>query len=314
VAFAPYAPTGRYGIYDAVGNAPTYGFNIAPLVPRWAATWMQPGYLASLPRSNTMPSFSFGTPLNGSSGGLGQLSAFPSSQAGTDWGNVAAQGLNLLGGWAQQRAIERQQKRQLKAMRIATGQVGGPVVGFNPYMTGQVGGPVVGFNPYMSTNPNLGAAPTATGGQAYAAGSPFTPTTIGGGLSLTAGIGSEAPIVPSLPGWPGAYATQPDPAAGEPGGWVPGIFEQIARGALGYEQGGNVATPVTTSAVACRRPGPPRLVGAVDNASGKAFFYRYVGAPILFRGDLATLKTVKKAVSRFGGLAGCRGGRFRRRR
>jgi hypothetical protein len=279
VAFAPYAPTGRYGIYDAVGNAPTYGFNIAPLVPRWAAT--------------------FGTPLNGSSGGLGQLSAFPSSQAGTDWGNVAAQGLNLLGGWAQQRAIERQQKRQLKAMRIATGQVGGPVVGFNPY---------------MSTNPNLGAAPTATGGQAYAAGSPFTPTTIGGGLSLTAGIGSEAPIVPSLPGWPGAYATQPDPAAGEPGGWVPGIFEQIARGALGYEQGGNVATPVTTSAVACRRPGPPRLVGAVDNASGKAFFYRYVGAPILFRGDLATLKTVKKAVSRFGGLAGCRGGRFRRRR
>jgi hypothetical protein len=57
----------------------------------------------------------------------------------------------------------------------------------------------------------------------------------------------------------------------------------------------------------------PRLVGSVNNATGKAVFYRYVGAPILFRGDLTTLKTVRKAVSKFGGLAGARR-TFRRRR
>ena len=75
-------------------------------------------------------------------------------------------------------------------------------------------------------------------------------------------------------------------------------------------------TPVATGpATACptRKPGPPRLVGAVDNATGRSVFYRYVGRPILFAGDYTTLKTARKAVSRFGG-AGVTGRTFRRRR
>jgi hypothetical protein len=131
-------------------------------------------------------------------------------------------------------------------------------------------------NPFMAVNPRLGSTMSLTG--------------------------------PSLPSR-GVWDFPPLPEIAE------GVFDTIGEGAvsLGEAIFGGGAPVATTTAVATRRTSPPRIVGAIDNASGKSFFYRYVGAPILFRGDLTTLKTAKKAVSKFGGLVRT-GGTFRRKR
>lgn len=128
--------------------------------------------------------------------------------------------------------------------------------------------------------------------------------------SVTPNIGSTASFaqslnLPSTSVWD--LPTLPQAAEG--------VFDTIGESAVSaWDTLFGGAQPVATTAVATRRASPPRIVGAIDNASGKSFFYRYVGAPILFRGDLQTLKTARKAVSKFGGVTrkGC--GPFRRRR
>lgn len=215
-----------------------------------------------------MPSFNFSTGgFNGSgNGGIGSTSSGSSwGGSGGGWQAIASQGLNLLGGWAMNRAA-------VKAQNRASAQM---------------------VNPYLNQNPNLGAAPSQPFFSAPNPNLPTTQTPWGWPLN------NPQPLMPggraSDQGWDTGFGVLDD--------W---LDETTGNG----PRGGNVASPVVIdqNGMPCvvRKPPPPRLIGAVNNATGKSAFYRYVGAPILFRGDLATLKTVKKAVSRFGGLAGAR--------
>lgn len=213
-----------------------------------------------------MPSFNFSSSgFNGGTGGISSLTASPGwGNAATGipggWQGIASQGLNLLGGWAMNRAAVRAQNR-------ATA------------------------NPYLNQNPNLGAAPSSP--FYLTAGSPNLPTTRSPGI-----------------GWPVAGDLPPGPYSPPYSGGGDSMLDEFMNWIAGGNQGGNVSAPtvIDQNGRPCvvRKPPPPRLIGAVNNATGKSAFYRYVGAPILFRGDLATLRTVKKAVSKFGGLAGAR--------
>jgi hypothetical protein len=257
------APVGVYAEEELITGAAVPGFNIAPLIPRWNAAIAAGRW--------PMPSFS-------PSGGLTQL-----SQSG-GWGDVFSAGLGALGQWQANKAVDKQQKRALKLMKLATqGQ---------PNVYGALGGGYqAASSPYMNINPNLGATSTF-------------------GLSL-----GESLPVPTMPGGfplptPSQIPDTYDPSTGRP--YVGPSFWDIWNAISGG--GGGMANPVTAvGAGVARRTSPPRIVGAIDNTTGRSFFYRYVGAPILFRGDLTTLKTAKKAVSKFGGLARATSG-FRRRR
>jgi hypothetical protein len=197
------------------------------------------------------------------------------------WGDVLNTGLSVLGQWAGAKAQRKAQKQQLKMMRQYAQLTGGGGI----VATGMADPRIVygqAANPMASITPSLGSTfnfASLTG--------PSLPTTASRGVW-------DLPSLPEV---------------------AEGVFDAIGEGAvsLGETIFGGGAPVATTTAVATRRASPPRIVGAIDNATGKSFFYRYVGAPILFRGDLTTLKTAKRAVSKFGGLVRT-GGTFRRRR
>lgn len=129
----------------------------------------------------------------------------------------------------------------------------------------------------------------------------MNPATLAGGLNFGGG-----PIVSGL--LPDVAGTAGGAIGGAvTGGEIAGPVGAAVGGVLGAGAGYLASSPSSRARV-------PRLVGSVNNQTGRAVFYRYVGAPILFRGDLQTLKTVRKAVSKFGGVAGVRRSTFRRRR
>ena len=233
------------------------------------------------PQRNEMPSWNFGGGFNGGNGGLSLVSGGGGaggwgSGGGGGWSDVFSQGLGVLSGWAMNRAQERAMRRENRRSMRGGGFGGGQ----NPYM-----------NPYMNQNPNLGGAPTSP---FFAAPNPNMPTT----------------RVPGVPNWWPMVNPQPgfSPAPADTG-W--GSLDDFINGTYNAITGGSdVASPVVPDAngnpCVVRRPPIPRLIGSVNNMTGVAKFYRYVGAPILFRGDLQTLKTAKRAVSKFGGVAGAR--------
>jgi len=243
-------------------------------------------YITGLaPQRSPMASWNFGGGFNGGNGGLSLVSggtgSWASSGGGGGWSDVFSQGLGVLTGWAQNRAQERAIRRQ---NRRSMG-------GGGPYLQ-----PIQ--NPYMNQNPNLGGAPATPFGFAP---NPNLPTT-------------NVPF-----GWPMLNPQPRGPRSQESYDTGVGILDQILNGITNSGPGDDVSTPVVIdqNGTPCvvRKPPPPRLIGSVNNTTGVAKFYRYVGAPILFRGDLQTLKTAKRAVSKFGGVAGARRPfRARRRR
>jgi hypothetical protein len=184
-------------------------------------------------------------------------------------------GLGVLNQWAASKAQQKAQKQQLKLLRQAA-RLQSAGLGSAAMTLDPRLTYANASNPMASITPSLGS--TASLAQSL------------GGLTLP-------PIVPTLPGW------TPEEGTGDLGRAWDWLTDTL----------GGDAPVATTTAVTTRRASPPRIVGAIDNATGKSFFYRYVGAPILFRGDLTTLKTAKRAVSKFGGLVRT-GGTFRRKR
>lgn len=263
-------------LYDAGLSSPTPWSELGRLTAQGRTTFGQPpGYGAP------MPSFNFGTFL-GSSGGL-QAVTQPTS-GGTSFGDILSQGLQVLGQYEMSKQARKDARRAyLRAMNLAK-------LGIGPGVLNQAG---VAGNPLLSQNPNLGGAGQTSTGQ-FAQQNAVPQWYQQGFLGLNPADSGTAAAAAGA-GVGGTIGAE----VGGPLGAVVGAAGGAAAGALG-----NMAMNALTGAPSGgSRVRAPRIVGAIDNNTGRSYFYRYVGAPILFRGDLSTLKTVKKAVGKFGGLA-----------
>jgi hypothetical protein len=213
-------------------------------------------------------------------GGLGGTNA---ALAGGGWTDTLNTGLGVLGVWAQNKAALKAAKQQTKQLRLLQRMQGGAMVPQYPMAS----------NPFQSITPGVGGQP---------------PTGMNDPRTMFMARPGSSPwgIIPTLPGGYGL------PAADETPGWTWDRGTGDLGDAWNWITGGGDAMAEAVPMV--RRTSPPRIVGSINNSTGKSAFYRYVGAPILFRGDLTTLKTVKKAVSKFGGLARATSGFPHRRR
>jgi len=271
------------GLYD---QAPDFalpfsgldvGGEMSPFDPRIEQLGRSLIYQARTPLGFPVAVFDRGAPMPSFSfgGGLGGTNA---ALAGGGWTDTLNTGLGVLGVWAQNKAALKAAKQQTKQLRLLQRMQGGAMVPQYPMAS----------NPFQSITPGVGGQPSSTMFMARPAGS------------------SPWGIIPTLPGGYGLPATDETP------GWTLDRGTGDLGDAWDWITGGGGAMAEAVPTV--RRTSPPRIVGSVNNSTGKSVFYRYVGAPILFRGDLTTLKTVKKAVSKFGGLARATSGFPHRRR
>jgi len=157
---APFAPTGRFGVYDAVGNAPL-GFNVAPLVSRWLTTWMRPGYLAE--------QHAIAKPNNSVGGNMSLFGGGAVSSGGFDWGG-------LIGSIGSQVAGIYQTKAQNKTLRRLS-------------RLGMQGGVPAGY----SLVPSFSGVPAATGGVAGMSAAAAAALGVGGAAALLPELGDLLP-------------------------------------------------------------------------------------------------------------------------
>lgn len=127
---------------------------------------------------------------------------------------------------------------------------------------------------------------------------------------LGAGLGSG--LVGGLPFDLGGLSTGGAGAAA--GGVLGGEIGGPIGAGIGGALGGLAGLALGGSGTATRTP---HLVGAWNQQTQRGAFYRYVGRPVLFQGDITNLKRTRKVLRRFavpaGIAAGCRR-RVRRRR
>lgn len=134
--------------------------------------------------------------------------------------------------------------------------------------------------------------------------------------------GARRPM--AMPQYPGVPAAAPWPSlAPTTGGgpfqdvsWTDDVLSGGLPGIAEWAFGNMLAPGGGGSAVAARSGRPPALVGAWDQNTQRGAFYRYVGKPVLFSGDLTHLKRTRKVIRRFASPAGLSAGRgsLRRRR
>lgn len=104
-------PLGVFGEYDALGNAPTLGFNIRPLIPQWAKNLRLPQF-GFAPPAAAAPNNTGAAPMTLFGGGA-------STSGGFDWGGL----IGSIGSSAIQIMNAKQQNKMLK--RLTRLQAGG---------------------------------------------------------------------------------------------------------------------------------------------------------------------------------------------
>jgi hypothetical protein len=127
-------------------------------------------------------------------------------------------------------------------------------------------------------------------------------------LGFSGGVPATVPAaVPALgAGVGGLTASLTLPSVGGIADMLPGGLEEIGSGTGVF--GPDLFEP------AKRGQRARRFIRAVNPSTGNETYWRHVGAPLLFRGDLGVCKLVNRVAARAARGVRARGGRFRRKR
>lgn len=79
---------------------------------------------------------------------------------------------------------------------------------------------------------------------------------------------------------------------------IPGIGQQIQQFLQGPQTGALAVSPGRFFQPTMRSVVPIRDLTDVNPATGKTHFWRHMGTPVLFSGDLATVRRVSRIASR----------------